>query len=75
MAKKSQAKPKSIPKAKTKLEGQRWDYETISLPRATEITGFNHRLNELGKDGWELVSAIPEDHVTFLIFKRSRRAA
>jgi len=72
MAKKAKAKPKSNPKAKITVEAKRWEYETISLTRTTDITGFNQRLNELGEKGWELVSAIPEDDVTFLVLKRPR---
>ena len=52
-------------------KANRWQYETISMSRTTEIVALNAMLNGLGKQGGELVSAIPEDDATFLIFKRA----
>ena len=41
------------------------------MSHTTEIVALNAMLNGLGEQGWELVSAIPEDDATFLIFKRA----
>jgi hypothetical protein len=65
------AKVKVRPASKLAGEANRWQYETISISRSTEIAALNAMLNGLGEQGWELVSAILEDDATFLIFKRA----
>ena len=69
MARKAKAKVR--PASKVAGKANRWQYETISISRTTEIVALNAMLNGLGEQGWELVSAIPEDDATFLIFKRA----
>ncbi len=65
------AKVKVRPASKVARKANRWHYETISISRTTEVVALNATLNALGEQGWELVSAIPEDDATFLIFKRA----
>ena len=65
------AKVKVRPTSKVARKADRWQYETISISRTTEVVALNATLNALGEQGWELVSAIPEDDATFLIFKRA----
>ena len=45
------------------------------MSHTTEIVALNAMLNGLGEQGWELVSAIPEDDATFLIYSNARAAS
>ena len=70
MAKKAKAKAKASKETKAARTGIQWEYETISASRTTEVAALNEMLNAVGAQGWELVSAIPEDDATYLVFKR-----
>jgi hypothetical protein len=35
---------------------ERWEYRVLSFPKG----GYTNALNELGREGWELVSVTPE---------------
>ena len=56
------------------MEIQKWEYKSLWLPLF--VTGKSslpdHKLNELGADGWELVSTIGDEHARHvaLVFKR-----
>ncbi|ELY61747.1 hypothetical protein C491_00445 [Natronococcus amylolyticus DSM 10524] len=52
-----------------------WEYETVRPPRAAtmeEASDPKELLNELGQDGWELVSTVEYTGggTKFLVFKR-----
>lgn len=56
----------------------RWEYETLRVPRGEtqkESADPKAELNDLGADGWELVTSV--DYVgggtKFLLFKRPAR--
>ncbi|WP_136717623.1 DUF4177 domain-containing protein [Halorientalis salina] len=56
-------------------EPTRWEYETLRPPRdevKKEATDPKTELNELGADGWELVSTIEYEGggTKYLVFKR-----
>jgi hypothetical protein len=56
-------------------DGVRWEYETLRPPRddtRKEATDPEAELNELGADGWELVTTIEYEGggSKFLVFKR-----
>ena len=70
MAKKAKAKAKASKETKAARTGIQWEYETISASRTPEVAALNEMLNAVGAQGWELVSAIPEDDATYLVFKR-----
>jgi hypothetical protein len=70
MAKRAKVEAKASPASKVARKANQWEYETISISRTTDLPALNGMLNGLGVQGWELVSAIPEDDATFLIFKR-----
>jgi hypothetical protein len=47
------AKVKVRPASKVAGKANRWQYETISISRTTEIAALNAMLNGLGERGWE----------------------
>lgn len=54
---------------------EQWEYLTVTPPRGPtnkEIDDPSARLNELGGDGWELVTALDYDGggTKYLVFKR-----
>ena len=60
--------------------GTVWEYETVRPPRAAtmeEATDPKELLNELGRDGWELVSTIEYSGggTKYLVFKRPESAS
>ncbi len=59
-----------------------WSYkqETFGIMDVPKLK-FEERLSELGREGWELIAAIPHDrgdinsHVVHLVFKRPSSSA
>ena len=57
----------------------RWEYKTIIFTKRAFFTGvinaeaFDAQLNELGRDGWELVSVVSNQmQGVTAVFKRTR---
>jgi hypothetical protein len=51
-------------------ERQRWEYQVIVKNLADESTLSEGDLNALGRDGWELVAAVPLSTKVQFFFKR-----
>jgi hypothetical protein len=69
----SARKPQSSARAREPESiSQNWEYHTIAVSRSMDAAGINQILNELGGQGWELASSIPEEDTTFLVLKRQR---
>lgn len=45
----------------------RWEYATL----VNHVEGIRHELNNMGKEGWELVSIVPGQFQCTAIFKRA----
>lgn len=46
-----------------------WEYHEERIPQMT----YADRMNELGKQGWELVSVVRDDDGTHMFFKRPKK--
>jgi hypothetical protein len=59
-------------KGKESAERKQWEYQTFSVNPEEDVAGFDHKLNEAGEKGWELVGVVPTTSTAFLVFKRPR---
>ena len=47
-----------------------WEYKLLTRNLSKENAPAEQELNELGKDGWELVGVVNDSRLAYLYFKR-----
>ena len=52
-----------------------WEYRIMSLPTQKEVKETQEALNGLGDNGWELVSAYPNQDLVIYLFKKPKQEA
>ena len=52
-----------------------WEYRIMSLPTQKELKETQEALNGLGDNGWELVSAYPNQDLVNYLFKTPKQEA
>ena len=52
-----------------------WEYRIMSLPTQKEVKETQGALNGLGDNGWELVSAYPNQDLVNYLFKKPKQEA
>ena len=63
------------PVSKVAGKANRWQYETISISRMTEIVALNAMLNGLGEQGYELVplASMPQSLQAPRLIRKEKR--
>lgn len=50
----------------------RWEYKFTVLPANNIEDAIDNKLNDLGEQGWELVSVVKDTYMTVAYFKRQK---